>query len=171
MLIQCLKTMYLISKANATPLSDELDIYNELFALLVQPNAHLLSLLQNYKSASEEIRIAISTPSDQNEKNALEAVSPTIDMLRQFYEYSSDLEKGIPRLLDALFKNGSAKDLNQHPGLTKLYANILDFVFEFDCLKFNGIVLKSGENHILVNKRTLMIGPVIDDRIINSTLL
>jgi hypothetical protein len=45
------------------------------------------------------------------------------------------LEKGIPRLLDALFKNGSAKDLNQHPGLTKLYANILDFVFEFDCLK------------------------------------
>jgi hypothetical protein len=45
------------------------------------------------------------------------------------------LERGIPRLLDALFKNGSAKDLNQHPGLTKLYANILDFVFEFDCLK------------------------------------
>jgi hypothetical protein len=72
-----------------------LGIYNELFALLVQPNSQLLLLLTNYKSASEEIRTAIATPSDENEMNALEAVSPTIEMLRQFYEYSSDLGKRI----------------------------------------------------------------------------
>jgi hypothetical protein len=48
------------------------------------------------------------------------------------------LERGIPMLLNVLCKDSSTtKDLDRHPGLTKLFANILDFVFEFDYLKVN----------------------------------
>lgn len=38
-------------------------------------------------------------------------------------------------LLNVLCKDGVTKDLDRHPGLTKLFADILDFVFEFDYLK------------------------------------
>lgn len=38
-------------------------------------------------------------------------------------------------LLNVLCEDGVTKDLDRHPGLTKLFADILDFVFEFDYLK------------------------------------
>lgn len=39
-------------------------------------------------------------------------------------------------LLNVLCKDSTtSKDLERHPGLTKLFADILDFVFEFDYLK------------------------------------
>jgi hypothetical protein len=48
-------------------------------------------------------------------------------------------ERGIPMLLNVLCKDGvTTKDLDRHPGLTKLFADILDFVFEFDYLKVDG---------------------------------
>lgn len=34
-----------------------------------------------------------------------------------------------------LCKDGTTKDLDRHPGLTKLFADLLDFVFEFDYIK------------------------------------
>lgn len=41
----------------------------------------------------------------------------------------------IPTLLNVLCKDGTTKDLDRHPGLTKLFADVLDFVFEFDYIK------------------------------------
>ena len=38
-------------------------------------------------------------------------------------------------LLNMLCKDGVTKDLDRHPGLTRLFADILDFAFEFDNLK------------------------------------
>lgn len=46
-----------------------------------------------------------------------------------------DVGRGIPILLNVLCKDGTTKDLDRHPGLTKLFADLLDFVFEFDYLK------------------------------------
>lgn len=123
---------------NATPSSEEEELgYNNLFTLLVQPNSTLLKSLKEYKPASDYIRDAISTPNAENEDKAWNAVLPTVDMLREFYSYSSELERGIPMLLNNLCKDGVTKDLDRHPGLTKLFANILDFVFEFDNLKIH----------------------------------
>lgn len=75
----------------ATPLSEELGDYNQLFTLLVQPNSTLLKSLKEYKPASDSIRNAIATPNIENEDKAWNAVLPTVDMLAAFYSYSSEL--------------------------------------------------------------------------------
>jgi hypothetical protein len=76
---------------DAAPSSEEMGIYNELYTLLVQPNARLLETLEQYKPASDYIRNAIATPNEETEDKAWEAVLPTVDMLRDFYEFSSEL--------------------------------------------------------------------------------
>ncbi len=38
-------------------------------------------------------------------------------------------------LFNILCKDVVTKDLDRHPGITKLFADVLDFVFEFDNLK------------------------------------
>lgn len=121
--------------------------------LLVQPAPDLLGSLRSYRSASELIREAIASPTTENENRAWDAVLPTVDMLRDFYEYASELgkiklinhfalltinfliEENIPRLLDVLCQGDVNKNLEKHQGLTRLFADILDFVFEFDFLK------------------------------------
>ncbi|KAI9359848.1 hypothetical protein BD770DRAFT_419396 [Pilaira anomala] len=139
----------------ATPLSEELGDYNQLLTLLVQPNSSLLKSLKEYKPASDSIRNAIAQPTIENEDKAWNAVLPTVDMLRQFYHYSSELERGIPMLLNVLCKDGVTKDLDRHPGLTKLFADILNFVFEFDYLKIRNPTL---QNDFSFYRRTLQRG-------------
>ncbi|GAA5815522.1 hypothetical protein MFLAVUS_009034 [Mucor flavus] len=139
----------------ATPLSEELGDYNQLLTLLVQPNSTLLKSLKEYKPASDCIRNAIAQPTAENEDKAWNAVLPTVDMLREFYNYSSELERGIPMLLNVLCKDGVTKDLDRHPGLTKLFADILNFVFEFDYLKIRNPTL---QNDFSFYRRTLQRG-------------
>ena len=43
--------------------------------------------------------------------------------------------EGVPKILDVLCQGDVGKNLERHQGLTKLFADILDFVFEFDHLK------------------------------------
>lgn len=82
---------YLIYFVDATPSSEEIEIYNELFTLVVEPNSQLLKLFKEYQPASNYIRDAIASPNEENENRAWEAVAPTIDMLKRFYQYSSEL--------------------------------------------------------------------------------
>ncbi|KAI7871573.1 hypothetical protein BDF14DRAFT_1762477 [Spinellus fusiger] len=127
----------------ATPSTDELSLYNQLSELLVQPGPRLLQVLGQYTSGSTLIRDAIATPNPENENKAWEAVLPTVDMLRDFYDYAGDLGKGLPRLLDVLCQGNVSKNLEEHQGLTKLLADLLDFVFEFDHLKMRNPTLQN----------------------------
>ncbi|CEP13975.1 hypothetical protein [Parasitella parasitica] len=122
---------------NATPSSDELQLYNKLSSLLVKPNPALLHLLKNYVPASDEIRDAIAKPTPENETRAWDAVSPTVDFLRDIYGYSIDLQEGLPKLLGVLCQGDVSKNLEKNQGLAKLFAELLDFVFEFDNLKMH----------------------------------
>ena len=89
-----MKNKILFNKSiDAKPSPDEADLYNQLTALLVQPAPSLLESLKNYRSASDFIRDAIASPTPENEDKAWDAVSPTVDMLRDFYEYASELGK------------------------------------------------------------------------------
>lgn len=58
-------------------------------------------------------------------------------------------------LLNVLCKDGVTKDLDRHPGLTKLFADILDFVFEFDYLKIRNPTI---QNDFSFYRRTLQRG-------------
>ncbi|KAI8384265.1 uncharacterized protein BYT42DRAFT_511694 [Radiomyces spectabilis] len=128
---------------NATPSTDELQLYNQLTALLVKPGPALLASLKNYTSASELIREAIATPNPENENRAWDAVLPTVDVLREFYDYAADLKENMPRLLNVLCQGDVNKNLEKHQGLTKLFADLLDFVFEFDHLKMRHPTLQN----------------------------
>lgn len=59
----------------------------------MKPGPALLHLLKGYVSASDQIRDAIAKPTPENEAQAWEAVSPTVDILRDIYDYSADLRK------------------------------------------------------------------------------
>ena len=83
----------LIIIIDTTVSHEESQLYGELSALLVQPGPNLLRSLKNYKSASQEVRNAIASPTQENEDIAWRAVLPIVDMLREFYGYSSDLSK------------------------------------------------------------------------------
>lgn len=72
-----------------------MQLYNQLSTLLVQPAPNLLGLLRNYKPASELVREAIATPTSENEDKAWDAVQPVVDMLRDFFEYATDLGKCV----------------------------------------------------------------------------
>ncbi|KAI8144311.1 hypothetical protein BJV82DRAFT_609055 [Fennellomyces sp. T-0311] len=123
--------------------TEESHLYEELSALLVQPGPSLLASLRNYTSASAEVRTAIASPTPENEDIAWRAVLPIVDMLREFHDYSSDLREGVPRLLNVLCQGEVGKNLERHQGLTKLFADILDFVFEFDHLKMRSPTLQN----------------------------
>ncbi|KAI8071420.1 hypothetical protein BC940DRAFT_294412 [Gongronella butleri] len=128
---------------NASPSSEEMVVYHELSTQLVAPTSSLLNALENYRSSSEVIRNAIATPSSENENIAWNSVLPTVSMLRNVYEYSENLKKGIPRLLDILCQGDVNNNLQTHQGLTKLFADVLDFVFEFDHLKMRNSSLQN----------------------------
>ncbi|KAI8641787.1 hypothetical protein BD408DRAFT_202134 [Parasitella parasitica] len=122
---------------NATPSSDELQMYNKLSSSLVEPGPALLLLLKNYVPASDQIRDAIAKPTPENESKAWDAVTPTVDFLRNIYGYSADLQEGLPKLLGVLCQGDVSKNLEKNQGLAKLFAELLDFVFEFDNLKMH----------------------------------
>ncbi|CAO3620793.1 unnamed protein product [Cunninghamella blakesleeana] len=128
---------------SASPSSEELQLYHELSAILVEPTQTLLTLLENYQLFSDVIRNAIASPTEENENIAWEAVLPTVDMLREIYEYADNLQTGIPKLLNVLCQGDVNKNLQTHQGLTKLFADVLDFVFEFDYLKMRNPTLQN----------------------------
>ncbi|ORZ13994.1 hypothetical protein BCR42DRAFT_452582 [Absidia repens] len=128
---------------NASPSSAELTLYRQLSSQLVEPSQPLLKALERYQPSSDVIRNAIAMPSPENENLAWEAVLPTVDMLREMYDYADHLQQGIPQLLDILCQGDVNKNLQTHQGLTKLFADVLDFVFEFDHLKMRNPTLQN----------------------------
>ncbi|ORX51224.1 DUF1394-domain-containing protein [Hesseltinella vesiculosa] len=128
---------------NASPSSEEMLVYHELSAQLVAPTTALLHALQNYRSSSEVIRSAIASPTPENENIAWNSVLPTVNMLQKVFEYAENLRKGIPRLLNILCQGDVNSNLQTHQGLTKLFADVLDFVFEFDHLKMRNSTLQN----------------------------
>ncbi|KAI9470565.1 MAG: hypothetical protein EXX96DRAFT_584860 [Benjaminiella poitrasii] len=128
---------------NAKPSNEELQLYNKLSSILVKPGPALLHLLKTYVPASEQIRDAIAKPTPENEAKAWDAVSPTVDMLRDIYDYSNDLKDNLPKLLSVLCQGDVSKNLERNQGLAKLFAELLDFIFEFDHLKMRSPTLQN----------------------------
>ncbi|KAI9320405.1 hypothetical protein BX666DRAFT_1875076 [Dichotomocladium elegans] len=122
---------------HATPSSaEEQKIYAQLADSLVQPGPGLLTLLKNYTSASAEVRQAIASPTAENEDAAWQKVLPIVDMLEKIHTYAMAMREGVPQLLQILCQQADvARNLEKHPALAKLFADMLDFVFEFDYLK------------------------------------
>lgn len=77
--------------------------------------------------------------SEEHQVRAWEAVTPLVQQLREFYEFSTELEESVVHLLTALTSADMtpSQHLESQQALTKQFAEILHFTLSFDDMKVN----------------------------------
>jgi len=125
-----------------TPNAAERELYEEIGRVLNRAD-EIVEHLSNYKGCGDLIRKAITSPSSENEDAAWAAVLPCVDRLRDFYDYSLELEQCVPKLLTALCKDIPVNALQDNQALAKLLANLFDFVLRFDDLKMTNPAIQN----------------------------
>ncbi|XP_076462433.1 CYFIP-related Rac1 interactor B-like isoform X2 [Babylonia areolata] len=139
---------------NAEPTEEEKETWR-LVQDVLDSSKSILAELQSYIGASEEIRLAISNPADEQLKEkAWVAVCELVAKLKRFYEFSQKLEEVIPELLKVLCSEDMAPEqhLENQQALFKQFAEILDFVLKFDDLKMTTPAI---QNDFSYYRRTL----------------
>jgi len=91
--------------------------------------------LTNYTGCEEHIRKAITNPGPETEDEAWLSVLPAVEQLKEFYDFSIELEQCFPKLLTALCQDDPKTNLEKRQALAKQFANAFDFVLRFDDLK------------------------------------
>ena len=118
----------------ATPTPEEEGVYAEVAPTLAK-TAQILDELNNYTGAGDAIRQAISKPGKEAEAAAWTAVCPLVVQLKSFFEFSSELEAALPKLLTGLCTGNAQENLEKKQALAKQFADALHFVLNFDDLK------------------------------------
>jgi len=123
----------------AVPGDAEKEIHKTIAEVLVKSEG-ILDKLFAYKGCEEFIRKAITTPNADTENAAWSALLPAVETLQEFYEFSTEIEKVYPKILQQLFvANADTGNLKQslegQQALTKQLADIFDFALRFDDAK------------------------------------
>jgi len=123
----------------AVPGDAEKEIHKTIAEVLVKSEG-ILDKLFAYKGCEEFIRKAITTPNADKENAAWSALLPAVETLQEFYEFSTEIEKVYPKILQQLFvANADTGNLKQslegQQALTKQLADIFDFALRFDDAK------------------------------------
>ncbi|KDR17574.1 protein FAM49B isoform X1 [Zootermopsis nevadensis] len=118
---------------NAQPTDGEQETFEEVQRVL-RNSEPILEEIQCYKGAGREIREAISTPTEEFQKKAWQAVMPLVSRLKRFYEFSTELEVVVPKILFQLCSGPMTptQHLETQQALVKQFAEILEFVLKFD---------------------------------------
>lgn len=77
---------------DAQPTDSEKLVYDDVQKVLLRSDS-VLDELQCYKGAGREIREAISTPIEECQLKAWQAVLPLVEKLKRFYLFSVELGK------------------------------------------------------------------------------
>jgi hypothetical protein len=136
---------------NAQPSDQEKDIHGAVAACL-DKGPVILDRLFKYDGCEEYIRKAITSPGEETEEAAWNAVLPAVDQLQEFYDFSLELESCFPKLLVALCKNEPKDSLANQQALAKQLADVFDFVLRFDDAK---MVNPAIQNDFSYYRRTL----------------
>mmetsp|Transcript_20039 Transcript_20039/g.29797 ORF Transcript_20039/g.29797 Transcript_20039/m.29797 type:complete len:311 (+) Transcript_20039:58-990(+) len=130
---------------------EEKDIFDSVKKVLDQV-PEVLERLHSYKGCEDTIRKAITSPTEDTEQAAWDAVLPAVQQLKEFYDFSLELEKCFPKLLAALCKDDPKVMLEKRQALVKQIAEVFDFVLRFDDLK---MVNPAIQNDFSYYRRTL----------------
>ncbi|KAJ2910493.1 hypothetical protein GGI21_000811 [Coemansia aciculifera] len=98
----------------------------------------LLQRIRGYQDGSNEVRMAISDPTLENEEAAWRKIGLSAVLLRECYEHSQSLDRIIPDILDELCSQVHDYDLgktDRNRGLARLLADLMQSAFAFDSLK------------------------------------
>ncbi|XP_075875985.1 CYFIP-related Rac1 interactor B-like [Nelusetta ayraudi] len=130
---------------NAQPTEAESAVWVQVNEVLTEAQV-ILTELQTYRGAGEEIRQAIQSPAAEGaQKNAWSAVVPLVSKLKTFYEFSHKLESSLRLLLD-VFTGGETsvmQQLEQKQALARQFALILHFTLRFDELKMTNPAIQN----------------------------
>jgi len=130
---------------NAQPTHDEIEVWSQVEPVLRIANS-ILYELQQYNGAQDDIRNAISNPSNEGyQRKAWDAVCPLVDRLTKYFEFSIALETIVPQLLRKLCSNEMTpkQHLETQQALFKLFAKIIDFALKFDDLKMRNPAIQN----------------------------
>ncbi|KAM4713573.1 CYFIP-related Rac1 interactor A isoform 1-T3 [Anableps anableps] len=122
---------------NAQPTEGEHEVWNQVNSVL-QDSESILTGLQAYKGAGQEIRDAIQNPNDMSlQERAWNSVCPLVIKLKKFYSFSLRLEDALKSLLESLTcpPLTPTQHLEREQALAKQFAEILHFTLRFDELK------------------------------------
>eukprot|EP01098_Paradermamoeba_levis_P003563 TRINITY_DN1606_c0_g2_i1.p1 TRINITY_DN1606_c0_g2~~TRINITY_DN1606_c0_g2_i1.p1 ORF type:complete len:304 (+),score=57.68 TRINITY_DN1606_c0_g2_i1:87-998(+) len=146
---------------------------------LLKKSQDVLSKLQAFKGCGEYIREAITNPNPQTEEKAWDAVVPSVETLKGFYEFSLSVEKATTKLLKDLCQGNPAQNLvnpTSHP-TSKQMAQVFDFVVRFDDAKMTNPAIQNDFSYYrrmlnrmkLSNKKDK--GIIVNDEMANSMSL
>ena len=112
----------------------EKDVYDKVKPLLDR-TSEILEQLKGYTGCAEYIKLAVRTPSTENDITAWNAVVPAVNMLKDFFDYYSAFKDGLLKLLIYVSKEDPKTVLQENLGVTRLIVSMLDFIIKFDELK------------------------------------
>uniref|UniRef100_A0A4W6CF71 Family with sequence similarity 49 member A n=2 Tax=Lates calcarifer TaxID=8187 RepID=A0A4W6CF71_LATCA len=139
---------------NAQPTEGEREVWNQVNSVL-QDSESILSGLQAYKGAGQEIRDAIQNPNDlMQQERAWNSVCPLVIKLKKFYSFSLRLEEALKSLLESLTcpPFTPTQHLEREQALAKQFAEILHFTLRFDELKMR---IPAIQNDFSYYRRTI----------------
>lgn len=137
---------------SAVPQTDEEKEIHGAVAAVLDKGPNILDALTSYPGCEEYIRKAITTPTPDAEDAAWNAVLPAVQQLKEFYEFSIELDASFPKLLLALCKSDPSDAIASQQALAKQLADVFDFVLRFDDAK---MVNPAIQNDFSYYRRTL----------------
>jgi hypothetical protein len=135
----------------AEPSAEEKDLFDHV-NIVIGKAAGFLQQLKSYTGQGAAISKAISNPGKETEDEAWKAVIPQVVILKDFFEYSVELEDTLPKILHALCAGDPIKNLESKQAITKQFAELLHFVLIFDDLKMTTPAI---QNDFSYYRRTL----------------
>jgi len=116
---------------NAKPSQSEEKLHAIVQENVLKNTPGLLDLITKYGGCEDVIRKALNEPGPA-EVTAWENVSAAVDKLYEFYQFSLQLEKTWPQILDQVCQEDSTAGVQNNLCITSQIAHIFSFVFHFD---------------------------------------
>eukprot|EP00301_Raphidiophrys_heterophryoidea_P021452 c5878_g1_i1.p1 GENE.c5878_g1_i1~~c5878_g1_i1.p1 ORF type:complete len:306 (-),score=48.07 c5878_g1_i1:350-1267(-) len=120
---------------NAQPNQASRSLFEKCESTLARSSA-MLELLRGYgQGCTQEIRVALSQPSEANDRIAWAALVPKVAIMKQLHQYSSEIGAIFPELLHAICSEDPMQSIQDQQALAKQLAHMFDFALKFDELK------------------------------------
>lgn len=119
------------------PTSSEKVVYDQLQVVIDNHNK-IIDQMKAYKGCTEYIQRAISQPTEENKHICWAQLSPSVEILKEFYLHAEMLAKVFPVLLEALCAPADVEAaFSTQQALTKQMAGVFDFCMAYDELKMS----------------------------------
>jgi len=121
----------------STPTPGEKTVYDQVQAV-IESHPKIIEQMKAYKGCTEYIQRAISQPTEENKQICWAQLTPSVEVLKEFYLHAESLAKVFPVLLDALCSPSDVENaFSSQQALTKQMAGVFDFCMAYDELKMS----------------------------------